>query len=144
MDPRSSHPLPADCSGPLHPKAIEGFHLFNSGQYWHAHEALEAAWRDEPGEVRHLYQGILQVGVAYLHITRQNYAGAIKLYHRSQRWLTPFPDECRGVEVGRLKQDLETVIQAVRRLGPSRIGEFDLTLLKPVVWRSQPDGGSES
>ena len=144
MDTGLPHPHPDDCLGSLHPKAVEGFHLFNSGQYWQAHEALEAAWRDEKGEIRHLYRGILQVGVAYLHITHHNYAGAIKLYHRSQRWLAPFPAVCRGVEVARLRQDFEQVIQAVRFLGPHRLDEFDRVLLKPVVWGvPSPDRGQK-
>ncbi len=111
-----------------------GFILFNKGEYWKAHEALETAWRSDPGEIRHLYRGILQVGVAYFHIKRRNYAGVMKLYHRSQRWLAPFPERCRGIEVGQLKADFETVIAEVRRLGSDRLNEFDEKLLKPVRW----------
>ncbi len=129
------HPTVSDCSGPLHPKAIEGLELFNAGHYWHAHEALEAAWREETGEIRHLYQGILQVGVAYLHAQRGNYDGALKLYHRCQHWLAPFPDECRGIDLAQLRADLETVIAEVRQLGPEHIGELDQSLLKPVIYR---------
>ncbi|HRQ33635.1 MAG TPA: DUF309 domain-containing protein, partial [Anaerolineales bacterium] len=58
---------------PLHPSAIEGLRLFNNGKYFEAHEALETAWLEERGKIRDLYRGILQVGVAYLHITRGNY-----------------------------------------------------------------------
>ncbi len=112
-----------------------GLILFNEGQYWKAHEALEAAWRSERGEIRHLYRGILQVGVAYLHITRRNYAGVMKLYHRSQRWLAPFSGCCRGIEVEQLKTDFEIVIAEVRRLGPDHLGAFDPALLKPVQWK---------
>ncbi len=127
-------PSPDDCVGELHPRAIEGLGLFNQGEYWKAHEALEAAWREEPGQIRHLYRGILQVGVAYLHIRGGNYAGAMKLYHRSQYWLKPFPNVCRGVEVKRLQDDLEAAVTALKRLGPEKIGQFDLSLLKPAVY----------
>jgi uncharacterized protein len=123
-----------DCSSPLHPNAILGFKHFNKGEYFEAHEELETAWRAESGEIRDLYKGILQAGVTYLHITRANYDGAIKVYKRSQKWLTKWPDVCRGVEVERLRRDLNTAIAEVRRLGPEHLTEFDLTLLKPVVW----------
>jgi uncharacterized protein len=126
-----------DCEGQLHPKAIEGFELFNQGKYWRAHEALEAAWREEEGSIRQLYQGILQAGVVYLHVSRKNYAGAIKVYQRCVRWLKPWPDQCRGVEVGLLKQDLEAVIQEAIRLGPDHLEEFDLSLLKPVIYNKK-------
>ena len=127
-------PAPPDCAGPLHPKAIEGLELFNNGRYWQAHEALEAAWRAETGPVRELYRGILQAGVVYLHITRHNFAGAIKVYQRSQKWLTLWPDTCRGIAIGQLQSDLKRAVLEVQNLGPGRMAEFDLSLLKPVVY----------
>ena len=126
--------IPYDCDQPLHPIALAGFRLFNAGEYWHAHEALEAAWKDEPGGIRYLYQGILQVGVAYLHVQRHNYRGAVKVFLRSQRLLLPFPEVCRGIAVEQLRQDAGAVLNEIRRLGSSRIAEFDLSMLKPLTW----------
>ena len=87
------------CNAPLHPQAAEGLRLFNKGEYFEAHEALEAAWNAEKGEVRDLYRGILQIAVVYLHITRGNYNGAVKVYARSQKWLRDWPAVCRGIQV---------------------------------------------
>jgi uncharacterized protein len=129
-----------DCNGLLHPKAIEGLELFNRGQYWKAHEALETAWRAENGPVRNLYKGILQAGVVYLHVTRKNYAGAVKVYQRSLKWLEPWPAACRGVAVGRLRQDLETAMREVTALGPDGLDRFDLSLLKPVEYVVNREG----
>ena len=127
-------PVAVDCEGKLHPLAKIGLIYFDQGEYWKAHEALEEAWKKEPGQIRHLYRGILQVGVAYLHIRRGNYEGAMKLYQRSKYWLDPFPKVCRGVDVGRLQSDLEAVIAEIKRLGPDKIAQFDTSLLKPAVW----------
>jgi uncharacterized protein len=129
-----------DCDGRLHPRARAGLILFNEGKYFEAHEELEAAWKDEKGKIRELYQGILQAGVTYLHITRGNYAGAIKVYGRSMRWLRQWPETCRGVEVGQLRNDLEAAIEEVKRLGESRIAEFNQDLLKPVIWKEDRNG----
>lgn len=138
MNPtKPSTPTPSaspDCDAPLHPKAVKGLELFNGGRYWKAHEALEAAWRVETGPVRELYRGVLQAGVVYLHITRHNYAGAIKVYRRSQKWLTLWPDTCRGIDVGQLQRDLKRAVLELEKLGPERMSEFDLSLLKPVVY----------
>src|SRR5512140_378228 len=134
-----------DCEGPLHPKAIDGMELFNEGKYWHAHEALEAAWREESGPIRQLYQGILQAGVVYLHVSRGNYAGAVKVHQRCMRWLQLWPNLCQGIEVELLRQDLERVMEEVRRLGPDQLDKFDLALLKPVIYtkyRSENSGKS--
>ncbi len=135
MKDETPSPTPADCDGPLHPMAEKGVELFNQGHYWHAHEALEAAWREETGQIRHLYRGILQVGVTYLHIQNGNYDGAMKLYKRHKRWLDPFPAQCRGIDLAQLRQDFERAMAEVRRLGPQGIQEFNLSLLKPVKRR---------
>lgn len=115
---------------------MRGLQLIQQARYWEAHEALEEAWLAEPGEVRRLYQGILQAAVVYYHVTQANFAGALKVYRRSQRWLQRFPEVCRGIEVGQLRRDLDAVMAAVRILGVEHLADFDRGLLKPVNWSS--------
>ena len=122
------------CNAPLHPQAAEGLRLFNAGEYFEAHEALEDAWNAETGAVRELYRGILQIAVTYLHITRGNYNGAVKVYARSQKWLKDWADVCKGIQVEILRRDARAVMEEVQRLGIEHIQEFDTTLLKPVSW----------
>ena len=88
------------CKAPLHPQAVEGFLLFNAGKYFEAHEALENVWKAEKGRIRDLYQGILQIAVVYLHITRGNYNGAVKVHERSRKWLEGLPAVCKGFRTG--------------------------------------------
>ncbi len=128
-----------DCEGTLHPRARQGILLMNAGSYFEAHEELEFAWKDEKGRVRELYQGILQAAVTYLHIRRGNYHGALKVYLRGMRKLKNWPDTCRGVEVGQLRKDLNAAIAEVQRLGEARLGEFDPSLFKPVIWKAGLD-----
>lgn len=108
--------------------------LFNAGEYWQAHEELEQAWKEENSPVGELYRAILQTAVVYLHITRANYNGAIKVYGRVQKWIKPWPEVCRGIEIGRLRRDLDAVIAEVKRLGPDGLARFDRSFLKPVKW----------
>jgi hypothetical protein len=126
--------LNPSCNAPLHPQAAEGLRLFNAGEYFEAHEALEDAWNEEKGDVRNLYRGILQIAVVFLHITRGNYNGAVKVYSRSQRWLKDWPAVCRGIYVGELQENAKAVMKEVQRLGADRISEFDISQLKPVKW----------
>jgi rubrerythrin len=128
------------CHAPLHPRAVDGLRLFNAGEYFEAHEALEDAWNAEKGKVRDLYRGILQTAVVYLHITRRNYQGAVKVYLRSQKWMKDWPEICRGIAVGQLRRDAEAVLTEVHRLGMQRIAEFDNSLLKPVRWDESQGG----
>jgi hypothetical protein len=124
--------LPAACTGELHPMAVEGIELFDNGHYWQAHEALEAAWKDEAGPQRYLYQGILQVGVVYLQIERNNFIGMAKMFERCQKWLRPWPDRCRGVDVAQLRADVATAVAAAGQLGPGNLAAFDRSLFKKI------------
>ncbi|MBN8580069.1 MAG: DUF309 domain-containing protein [Anaerolineae bacterium] len=127
----------SDCNDAPHPKAIEGLEFFNEGKYFDAHEELETAWKEETGAVRDLYRGILQIAVTYLHITRGNYDGAVKVYGRSLKWTQGWNAVCRGINVQQLRVDAEHVMQEVQRLGKERIREFDPSLLKPVQWNQK-------
>ena len=131
---RSTDPalLTMDCTGKLSALALKGIELFDRREFFEAHEELEHAWNEEPGPARELYRGILQVAVAYLQITRQNYSGALKMFLRLRQWLDPLPDKCRGVDVAQLRADALAARAELERLGPERIGEFDRRLFKPV------------
>jgi predicted metal-dependent hydrolase len=126
--------LSDDCAAPLHPAAINGLALFNVGEYFEAHEALESAWRDETGPIRELYQGVLQVAVCYLHIQRGNYEGALKVGARCQPKLAAWSDHCRGVDIAQLRHDLNSVLDALQKMGPTQIGLFDQLLFKTIQY----------
>jgi predicted metal-dependent hydrolase len=123
---------PGDCSAPLPAAALRGLELFNSGEFFEAHEALESAWRDEPGDNRLLYQAILQVAVTYYHIERGNYAGAQKVAARCMPKLATWPATCCGVDVAALRQDFSAVLERLTRLGPEHIREFEPGSFKAI------------
>ena len=131
---QTSKPDMNTTSNSLHPKAVEGLKLFNQKKFFEAHEELETAWRAEKNEVRDLYRGILQVAVFYLHVTRGNYAGALKVYERSMKWLKMFPDVHFGIQVEKLRRDAQNAASVLQSLGAERIREFDSALFKPVIW----------
>lgn len=89
----------------LDPRAIKGIQLFNQKKFFAAHEELELAWRDEPGNIRDLYRGILQIGVAYYHIQHRNFSGAQKMFFRAEKWLISYSGYYLGINVGKLKKD---------------------------------------
>ena len=111
---------------------LKGIHEFNAGAYFEQHETLEQAWRAEPGPIRQLYQGVLQIGVAYYQIQRHNYTGAIKMFQRAWQYLNPLPEVCQGVDVAQLRHDARAAQAELERLGPQRIAAFNPVLLKPV------------
>ncbi len=90
---------PEGCAEAPPPLLLEGVALFNRGEFYECHEVLEEAWRQEMRPCRHLYQGLLQVGVALHHVQQGNEAGARKVLHRALRHLERLPARCQGVDV---------------------------------------------
>lgn len=111
---------------------LKGIREFNAGAFFEQHETLETAWRKEGGPVRRLYQGILQVGVAYYHIQHRNYAGAMKVLQRATLHLSSLPAICQTVNVELLRKDAASAMAELERLGPDRIGLFNPVLFRPV------------
>jgi uncharacterized protein len=141
LDPAAAEALACQCEDDLPPLARLGVEKFNAGAYYAQHDAFEELWMAETGPVRELYRAILQVGVAYYHITRGNHAGALKMLRRSVQWLAILPDVCQGVDVRRLEADAARVRQELEAMDPVAIASFDRTLLQPVRLVTDETGG---
>lgn len=115
---------------------LEGIAQFNRGEYFEQHETLELLWRAEPRDVRRLYQGILQIGVAFHHLRRLNHHGTVYMLTRGARYLAPFSPRCQGVDVERLVAQAAAALAEVERLGPDRLADFDWRLAPTVHLRS--------
>jgi len=120
------------CDEPPPPRLLEGIAQFNRGEYFEQHETLELLWRDERRDVRRLYQGILQIGVAFHHLRRLNHHGTVYMLTRGANYLAPFAPRCQGVDVQRLLTDAAAALAAVEHLGPDRLADFDWRLAPAV------------
>ena len=120
------------CFEPPPPQLLEGIAQFNRGEFFEQHETLELLWRAERRDIRCLYQGILQIGVAFHHLRRLNHHGTVYMLTRGPRYLAPFAPCCQRVDVAALLRDAAAALQAVERLGPARLAEFDWKLVPRV------------
>jgi len=120
------------CDEPPPPLLLEGIAQFNRGEYFEQHETLELLWRAEQRDVRRLYQGILQIGVAFHHLRRCNHHGTVYMLTRGPRYLAPFAPRCQGVDVAALVEAAARALTEVERLGPGRLHEFDWRLAPKV------------
>src|SRR4029077_2652268 len=107
------------CDEPPPPELLVGIAQFNRGEYFEQHETLELLWRAERGDVRRLYQRILQIGVAFHHLRRRNHHGTVYMLTRGAGYLAPFAPRCQGVDVEALLTDAAAALKEVERLGPS-------------------------
>ncbi|MBE0408567.1 MAG: DUF309 domain-containing protein, partial [Anaerolineales bacterium] len=113
------------CQDPLDGRGIIGLEKFNQGRYFEAHEYLEQAWMEDNSVGRNLYRALLQVAVAYYQISRGNFRGAFKMFLRLRQWLDHLPNQCRGVNIAKLREEVRLVHEKLIDLGSERIGEFD-------------------
>src|SRR5712671_4981921 len=120
------------CLEPPPAQLLEGIAQFNRGEFFEQHETLELLWRAERRDIRFLYQGILQIGVAFHHLRRLNHHGTIYMLTRGPRYLAPFAPACQQVDVAALLGDAAAARREVERLGPSRLAEFDWGLAVKV------------
>jgi predicted metal-dependent hydrolase len=132
MTPATGYPACQECQEPPPSQLLEGIAQFNRGEYFEQHETLELLWRAEARDVRRLYQGILQIGVAFHHLRRHNHHGTVHMLTGGPRYLLPFAPTCQGVDVAALIADATAALAEVERLGPGRLGDFDWRLVPKV------------
>lgn len=137
--PRDFHPsaewrarIEDDCKCALPAEAREAIALFNAGEYYKQHDALEALWAATESPVRELYRAILQIGIAYYHVEGGNWRGALKMLDRGLRWADLVPEACQGVDVDTLRQNARRLRRAIAEAGPAGLATIDRTLLTPV------------
>src|SRR5450755_3598242 len=104
------------CEEPPPPALLAGIAPFNRGEYFEQHETLELLWRAERRDIRYLYQGILQIGVAFHHLRKLNHHGTIYMLGRGSNYLRPFAPTCQRVDVAALLRDAAAALAEVERL----------------------------
>jgi predicted metal-dependent hydrolase len=127
------------CAATAPPELLQAIHEFNAGEFFEQHETLELLWRATPEEIRHLYEGILQIGVGLHHLfNKHNFRGAaVKLDH-GIRLLEAFPPVCHGVDIGRLRLDAKAARGHLLELGPDGLDRFDRRWIPRVRLIDEP------
>ncbi|HEV2985757.1 MAG TPA: DUF309 domain-containing protein [Vicinamibacterales bacterium] len=121
------------CCDEAPPRAlVEAIVQFNRGAFFEQHETLELLWRAESRNVRYLYQGILQIGVAFHHLRRLNHHGTVYMLTRGSKYLAPFAPRCQSVDVQALLDAAAAALHEVDRLGIDRLQEFDWRLVPQI------------
>ncbi len=106
---RTGRPLPYGTTGiPLieehEPGSVEealelGMELWSQQRFFEAHECLEHVWHAASTADADLWQGVIQIAVAGVHLQRANPSGARALLQRASERLTPYPDGHHGIAV---------------------------------------------
>jgi predicted metal-dependent hydrolase len=110
-----------------------GVDLYNAGHYWNAHEAWEEVWLDSERPLRNFYQGLIQVTAAFVHVTRKEHAGSVRLLDAGIEKLEAYPASYMGLDLARLVDGAKAARRELEELGERRIAEFDRSLIPPIV-----------
>ena len=102
---------------------------FNSRQFFACHETLEELWKEDASPARQVYQGILQVGVAFHHVrVTRRWRGAVRMLMSGTDFLAPYlakpddwPQPLRSVppDLARLHADALRALAHLQALNPT-------------------------
>jgi hypothetical protein len=108
--------------------------LFNHHLFFEVHEVLEIQWRKESGEVRHFLQGLIQVAVAFYHLSNRNFRGTLALLYDGLEKITPYQPAFLGVELQEFVARLTACYDELHRLGPENFDQFQAMLIPRMQW----------
>ena len=89
----------------------EGVRLFDAGEYWECHEALEPLWLASSGLDKHFYGGVILLAAA-LHKARtmSSARGGRRNYAKALAHLALVPDRYKEVAVRRLEASVHAAL----------------------------------
>lgn len=114
----------------------EGLRLYNSGEFFTAHEAWESVWLHSPEPEKTFLQGLIQVTAAFHHLQRDNRLGTVLLLQAALRRIDAYPPVFGGISVTLLCNDVRDCLQKLEA------GELPSQLASPRMkpLRDQSNG----
>ncbi|MGH9709894.1 MAG: DUF309 domain-containing protein [Candidatus Acidiferrales bacterium] len=105
-------------------KFRQGIILFNSGEFFKAHEVWEELWLVATETDKLFLQGMIQIAAAFHHYTRGNVNGTRSLLEAGSEKLGKFATEYRGTDLNALRGATERWIEALTRGEHATLGDF--------------------
>lgn len=96
-----------------------GIELFNRGEYFACHEALEEVWRRAPRRERFFLQSLIHIAVGFYHCERGNPRGAEGQLRKGLRKLAAYLPAYQGLDTLALHREVWPLCQAVRAGPPA-------------------------
>lgn len=107
---------------------LQAMDEFNRRDWFTCHETLELLWLDSQGELRQIYQGLLQITVALHHWRSGNFSGALTLLARGAGRLRAFSSR-RCISTEEVAAAADRLREALTSLGPERMDDIDPSLI---------------
>jgi len=92
----------------------KGVAEFNAGYFFECHDTLEELWGGVRGPSRDFFQGLIQVSVAFYHLTGGNEAGAESMLSRALKRFERYPPRYFGFDLAEHRATLEAWLARIR------------------------------
>jgi predicted metal-dependent hydrolase len=92
---------------------LRGIELFNAGQFFECHEALEEIWAGAAGAERELYHALIQSAAALHHVQRDNLKGAFSVYRRARAKFESLPRNLLRLDTRKFANSLDRYFDAL-------------------------------
>ena len=103
-------------------KFLQAIELFNSQEWYLAHDLLEEIWHETNVPERTTIQGLLQIAVAQLHLDKGNMNGATILYGEALGRLKANAITDLGLDISSLCKNIEERLSLLQKgLIPKKI-----------------------
>jgi predicted metal-dependent hydrolase len=97
---------------------LDGIELFNSHEFFEAHEVWEDIWHMAYGIKHEYYQGIIQCSVALEHYRRSNPRGVVSLFKSYNQHFVHVPSTFMGLDVKSFLEKMHEVLRPVIEANP--------------------------
>jgi predicted metal-dependent hydrolase len=84
----------------------KGVEEFNRGYFFECHDTLEDMWTGVRGPSRDFFQGLIQVSVAFYHLSNGNPAGAQSMLRRALKRFERYPAVYFGFDLAAHRGEL--------------------------------------
>jgi predicted metal-dependent hydrolase len=108
---------------------------YNDGWYFESHETLEDLWMVTPLPEREMFQGIIQLAAAFVHLVRGEYPGVLKLLDAAIDKLSRFEPKRFGVDISALVADSRRAREEIAALGAARVSDWDESRVPQIAFR---------
>lgn len=114
----------------LDPHYAGWFACFNRGEYYEAHDVLEALWLvDRRGPDGNFYKGLIQLAGAFVHLQKDRLGPAESLFRLAEGNLQAYGDQYRRLDLGKVRALIADWRRALAATNPPG---------NPLRWRPRP------
>lgn len=110
---------------------LKGIDSFNDKSFYDAHESWELLWTEYALQDALFVQGLIQLSVAFFHITNLNLIGSKNLFNKCLPKLRKFPSNHRDLNLSDIIDSAEESLKMVSNI--DKVSQFDWELAPKIV-----------